>query len=72
MIQQAMADQVEFKILPKLRGIDPLETNCLDAINQITEMVEQDLNDGLLANAIKDRTDEHQFIWGGVDRSDES
>jgi hypothetical protein len=66
----AMADQVEQKVLPKLRGIDVTQQQSTEALN-VVESVLEDLGDEVLLNAVKDC---HQdatygtFNWRGVTR----
>ena len=65
-----LADQVEMRILPKLRGVE------IDAaqgdLDHLRRYVEEDLNDGPLAEAISDSMDASrntgQFVWRGVTR----
>lgn len=70
-IPTALADQVEMRLLPKLRGVE-MET-AGNAIGQLAEYVQTDLNDPTLADAIRDSArlaDEStgQFVWRGVTR----
>ena len=65
----AFADQVEQRILPKLRGID-LEENE-GALNTISNLIAE-TNDTLLATAFNSGKEENShgvFMWQGVDRS---
>ena len=68
----AMADQIEQKILPKFRGLDPNEENVGRSLDRIVGLLDE-LGDGAMINAIetsrRDGTREHQFIFRGVDRS---
>ena len=68
----AMADQIEQKILPKFRGLDPNEENVGRSLDRIVGLLDE-LGDGALISAIessrRDGTREHQFIFRGVDRS---
>jgi len=69
----AVADQIEMKILPKLRGLDPNETAVGQAISEIQSVVNE-LGDQQLEAAIREArsVDSHQFLWHGVDRMQES
>jgi hypothetical protein len=69
-VEDAIADQIEQKILPKFRGLDPREQQVKTAIRQIRSVLE-DLNDGLLVDAIDRTSRESQFIWLGVNRFQE-
>lgn len=70
-INDALADQVEMRLLPKLRGI---EVDMASAqFSKLQQFVEQDLGDGVLAEAIKDSMQvaadtTGQFVWSGVTR----
>ena len=67
----ALADQVEQKILPKLRGIDVQDTASVECLNAV-ENVLGDL-DRELQNAFQKARDESNrlglFTWRGVSRS---
>ena len=65
----AMADQIELKLLPKFRGLDPQENSTRQAIGKIQSVLGA-LGDEELVKAIGDcvKGSEHQFIWHGVDR----
>ncbi|WP_234423462.1 McrB family protein [Tateyamaria sp. Alg231-49] len=70
-VQTALADQVEMRLLPKLRGVE-MET-ASSSLDQLAEYVQADLNDTILADAIRDSArlaDEGtgQFVWRGVTR----
>lgn len=69
--RNALADQVEMRLLPKLRGVE------VDAsykpFNQMINLVRQDLGDQDLADAIQNSMDSAidgtgQFVWKGVTR----
>lgn len=69
-IRAAMADQVEMRLLPKLRGIevDPATAEFDD----LRRYVEESLGDATLGQAIDDSVDASrltgQFVWRGVTR----
>ena len=73
--RDAMADQVEFKILPRLRGLDLSESANKSALHEVRRLVEGDLKDTRLAAGIQDC--EHQghgdsqFTWHGLDRTEQ-
>ena len=67
-VRHAMADQIEQRVLPKLRGIDPKEPGAFSAITTIGNLVDQELKDPLLTEAIHKGAEGHSFIWTGVDR----
>ncbi len=66
-LQFALADQIEQRVLPKLRGIDPSENAARDCINQVLEIVEG-LGDTELYKAIEEARQGHSFWWQGLDR----
>lgn len=70
-IRDALADQLEMRLLPKLRGVEV--ENAETEFNKLRHFVESELNDEALAEAIeRDRikADETtgQFVWTGVTR----
>ena len=69
----AMADQIELKLLPKFRGLDPSEQVVRSALSTLQSVIGK-LGDEKLANAVREasKASEHQFVWHGVDRMDES
>jgi hypothetical protein len=66
----AMSDQIEQKILPKLRGFDPADREFRQTVADITSVL-RELKDDLLISAISSASKGHQFAWMGVDRSQE-
>ncbi|MCH8824198.1 MAG: hypothetical protein IH984_11910 [Planctomycetes bacterium] len=70
-VRYAMADQVEQRILPKLRGLDPSDRDSATLLRTVRDVVEE-LNDENLASAIESGMKAHGghlFVWHGVDRS---
>lgn len=71
-LNTALADQVEMRLLPKLRGI---EMDAGEAfLTDLAIYVEQDLHDHDLATAIRESTEQAQsgtgqFVWRGVTRT---
>ena len=67
-LQLAMADQIEQRIMPKLRGLE-LEGNqeALDAIKKVIKQAE----DAALMKAFESAAEHHSgtFLWRGLDRS---
>lgn len=71
-VQTALADQVEMRLLPKLRGVDIGNTG--QQLRDLATYVEKDLNDTELASAMIDSVDyadqgTGQFVWRGVTRA---
>jgi hypothetical protein len=66
-LQFALADQIEQRVLPKLRGIDPSDRAAGECITQVIEIVES-LGDKELQGAINEARQGHSFWWQGLDR----
>ncbi|NIZ62351.1 chromosome segregation ATPase-like protein [Sedimentitalea sp. CY04] len=69
-IRNALADQVEMRLLPKLRGV---EVDVMEPqFSALRNFVERDLGDGVLAEAISEALQHAestgQFVWTGVTR----
>ncbi len=72
-VKSALADQVEQKVLPKLRGLD-LQDAAVDAVLDGVKKIVGRLGDGTLEEAIDEGRDQqrgHQFVWRGIDRAAE-
>ncbi len=69
----AMADQIELKLLPKFRGLDPSDSKVKSALGTMQKLVEQ-MGDERLLQALREasKQSEHHFVWHGVDRTEES
>ncbi|MGB1209453.1 MAG: chromosome segregation ATPase-like protein, partial [Paracoccaceae bacterium] len=69
-LTNAMADQVELRLLPKLRGVDIDQAGA--AFDKLCAFVERDLGDEVLAQAIKTSVEHSeatgQFVWSGAAR----
>lgn len=67
----AMADQIEMRILPRLRGLELHDSNVQKLITEIQNITRSELGDDQLAQAIAKRSSAstmHQFTWTGFDR----
>ncbi len=67
----AFADQIEQKVIPKLRGIDFSGTHLNESLDIIYRLI-VDLEDEELANAFRQSMEDHSmgtFVWRGVIRS---
>jgi predicted nucleic acid-binding Zn-ribbon protein len=68
----AFADQVEQKIIPKLRGLDVAEPNTMGCLQEVASVIGS-LGDGELsstfASAIEESKNMGMFTWRGVTRS---
>lgn len=74
-VSLAMADQIEQRILPKLRGIELNEAEQpLAEIRSVIQDVIQKCNDTPLLNAFDQGRESQQqvFIWRGLDRTEEN
>jgi hypothetical protein len=69
-IDDAVADQIEQKILPKFRGLDPRDHDVKSAISKVRQVL-TDLRDELLVEALEKTSRESQFVWQGVNRFSE-
>ncbi len=68
--KNAFADQVELKILPKLRGIDMMDQRSSAALGEIEKVLDE-LNDDPLSKAFRQSKEEDStgtFVWHGVTR----
>ena len=73
-LHTALADQVEMRLLPKLRGVEMEEGAVGTALDELTALVRDELRDVALAEAIaasRDRSDAEggRFAWHGVTRA---
>lgn len=69
----AVADQIEMKVMPKLRGLDPHDPQVGQALGEIQSVISS-LGDEKLQSAIQESrgAESHQFLWHGVDRVENS
>lgn len=69
----AFADQIEQKIMPKMRGIDSHSNeydNCMQIIRDVVSATGDGELEYALAKANKAADDEGLFVWTGVTRSE--
>lgn len=70
-INNALADQIEQKIMPKLRGLDLSDSNVVDCLNEISSVISE-INDDALCEAFKNAKEDNlgtgMFIWQGISR----
>ncbi|WP_028322624.1 AAA family ATPase [Desulfatiglans anilini] len=68
----AFADQVEQKIIPKLRGLDVGEPNTMNCLQEVATVIDS-LSDGEFSSAFRSAIEESKnlgmFTWRGVTRS---
>jgi len=65
---EPMADQLEMRLFPKLRGIDPQEGDSRSALDGIRRFIDNELHDEDLAKAFDNARNRDLFLWRGVDR----
>lgn len=70
-IEEALADQIELRILPKLRGVVIVEGENRQALEDVVMLLRSDLHDSSFANHLQTMltADMSQFNWRGLDRS---
>jgi hypothetical protein len=66
--RNALADQIEQKIIPKLRGLDTQDDSTSRCLDQLSSMI-SGLQDPDLAAAFNRARQQHLFEWFGVKRS---
>lgn len=71
LINEPMADQIEFRILPKLRGVPIEETRA--EFDRLGKLIRDDLNDHRFADEVANLVERQgrgsgQFNWRGLDR----
>ena len=68
----AIADQVEMRVLPKLRGVDLADSATEDALKELMDYTTETLQDQDLGEAIQRDVSAGEerglFAWGGLDR----
>lgn len=71
----AFADQIEFRILPRLRGLDLSDPAVENLFQHLEDLCGNTLEDRSLAKAIKSHREQGdqagQFHWRGLDRMEE-
>jgi 5-methylcytosine-specific restriction endonuclease McrBC GTP-binding regulatory subunit McrB len=69
-LSMAFADQIEQRVMPKLRGLDCGSPMGAETIDSLLELVGE-LEDEVLRKALedgRDANDGHSFVWSGVSR----
>jgi hypothetical protein len=69
-VDDALADQIEQKILPKFRGLDARDTAVKSALGKVKGVLNE-LKDQPLVQAIDQSSKDGQFVWLGVNRFEE-
>jgi hypothetical protein len=70
-IEEALADQIELRILPKLRGVVIDEGDNARALDDIVSLLRDSLHDSAFANHLHEMLSAGtgQFNWRGLDRN---
>jgi predicted nuclease with TOPRIM domain len=71
-LEDSIADQVELRILPRLRGIDLHDPASKSAVDDLRRLVDDELGDADLSNALeaaRAESGDQLFHWSGFDRS---
>jgi hypothetical protein len=73
-LKWAMADQIEQRILPKFRGLDPMDQSVRSSLEIVMKLISELEDDPLKASidAARNAQHSHQFNWQGVDRAAEA
>ncbi|QDU96265.1 AAA family ATPase [Lignipirellula cremea] len=66
---EIISDQIEQKILPRLRGIDPTDGAGVRAFARIEEILRRDCQDELLIEHLNRCKRDNYFQWIGLDRA---
>jgi uncharacterized coiled-coil DUF342 family protein len=64
----AMADQLEMRLFPKLRGIDTTVVESVEALNRIQGFIRDELEDRALGETFGKARNAELFHWPGMDR----
>lgn len=69
-VREAFADQLEFRIFPKLRGVEPDVGSNRDYLDEISKLLKDQLHDEILAGTFEEAATRELFVWSGVHRED--
>jgi hypothetical protein len=69
-VAEAFVDQLEQRILPKLRGVDPQADDVRGGLDDIERLLrsDEDLRDDALLAALERARSQDLFVWSGVQR----
>jgi len=72
LLREAFSDQIEQKILPKLRGLDNLESASKTVFEEIANVIEETEDDALLKafHSASESSATGMFMWYGVTREE--
>ena len=66
--QEALADQLEMRLFPKLRGVDVQDADVREGLDGFASFIDQEVRDPPLRAAFESARNGEQFVWRGVDR----
>ncbi|MGH2342494.1 AAA family ATPase [Segnochrobactraceae bacterium EtOH-i3] len=66
--QEALADQLEMRLFPKLRGVDVQDADVREGLDGFASFIDQEVRDPPLREAFESARNGEQFVWRGVDR----
>ncbi len=66
--QEALADQLEMRLFPKLRGVDVQDADVREGLDGFASFIDQEVRDLPLREAFESARNGEQFVWRGVDR----
>ena len=66
---EAMADQLEMRIFPKLRGVAPDDDENRQSLDKVRDFIRSELRDEFLSAAFEEAYSRDLFVWRGIDRS---
>ena len=69
-LKSGFADQIEQRIMPRLRGLDPRDHTVSSAFDALGDLLKK-LDDPLLSEAFNTGRGSDLFLWAGVDRANE-
>jgi hypothetical protein len=64
-VREALADMVDMRLMPKLRGIDA-QDGAAGTFRQIADLVRKDLQDDTLARFIDQASSKDVFDWAAA------
>jgi hypothetical protein len=69
-LMHGFSDQLEQRIMPKLRGLDTADPSTIEALDIIESLIKA-ADDRTLLDAFRTNRSEDLFLWGGIDRSED-
>ena len=69
----AFADQIEQKMLPKMRGVDAMSEKYVTCVSRVGDVISQTGDaelEAAFSGACKDAGEQGLFVWNGVSRKE--